>query len=85
MALGPHDTSPSKPQEQKLPNHVAIIMDGNGRWATEKGLPRTAGHQAGTENIARVLNALQSQSVKYVTLYAFSPDNWGRPDSEISG
>ena len=65
MALGPHDTSPFKPQEQKLPNHVAIIMDGNGRWATEKGLPRTAGHQAGTENIARVLNALQSQSVKY--------------------
>lgn len=85
MALGPHDTSPFKPLEQKLPNHVAIIMDGNGRWATEKGLPRTAGHQAGTENIARVLNALQSQSVKYVTLYAFSTENWGRPDSEISG
>lgn len=85
MTLDLHQMTPFNSLEPKLPQHVAIIMDGNGRWATEKGLPRTAGHQAGTENIARVLHAFQSNSVKYVTLYAFSTENWSRPNSEISG
>lgn len=66
-----------------LPQHVAIIMDGNGRWAQERGLPREAGHQAGTENIRRVIEAFAERGVQYLTLYAFSTENWGRPQSEV--
>lgn len=60
-------------------------MDGNGRWAAQRGKQRLEGHRAGTENIRRVLGALQSEGIKYVTLYAFSTENWGRPDSEVKG
>ncbi|MBM3940568.1 MAG: di-trans,poly-cis-decaprenylcistransferase [SAR202 cluster bacterium] len=66
-------------------SHVAIIMDGNGRWATARGLPRLAGHRAGTENVRRVLQALARGGVRYVTLYAFSTENWGRPAVEVNG
>ena len=83
MALEPSMESAS--HEPIMPRHVAIIMDGNGRWATNKKLPRTAGHHAGTENIKRVLAEFQRNSVQYVTLYAFSTENWNRPESEISG
>ena len=67
------------------PNHVAIIMDGNGRWARRQGLPRLAGHRAGVDNIRRVLDSLSQYGVKYVTLYAFSTENWSRPSEEVGG
>ncbi|MBN1370740.1 MAG: isoprenyl transferase [Anaerolineaceae bacterium] len=69
----------------KVPTHVAIIMDGNGRWAKKRGLPRLAGHKAGTENLRRVIRASVEFGVKYLTIYAFSTENWGRPQEEIEG
>jgi undecaprenyl diphosphate synthase len=69
----------------KLPLHVAIIMDGNGRWAISRGLPRLAGHRAGTENLRRVIRASVEFGVKYLTIYAFSTENWGRPPEEVRG
>ncbi len=68
-----------------LPTHVAVIMDGNGRWAARRGLPRLAGHRAGTENLRRVIRACVEFGVKYLTLYAFSTENWGRPKEEVEG
>lgn len=67
----------------RVPRHVAIIMDGNGRWATQRGLPRVAGHRAGTENIRRVIERFADHGVQYLTLYAFSTENWGRPRPEV--
>ncbi len=67
------------------PTHVAIIMDGNGRWAKERGLPRLEGHEAGTENIRRIIETFAKYQVKYLTLYAFSTENWERPQSEVKG
>lgn len=69
----------------KVPAHVAIIMDGNGRWALSRGLPRLAGHRAGTENLRRIIRACVEFGVKYLTIYAFSTENWGRPREEIEG
>lgn len=69
----------------KLPRHVAMIMDGNGRWALSRGLPRLAGHKAGTENLRRVIRATAEFGVKYLTIYAFSTENWGRPPEEVKG
>lgn len=69
----------------KVPQHVAIIMDGNGRWAAKRGLPRLAGHRAGTENLRRIIRASVEFGVKYLTIYAFSTENWSRPQDEISG
>jgi undecaprenyl diphosphate synthase len=69
----------------KVPQHVAIIMDGNGRWAKQRGLPRLAGHRAGTENLRRIIEACVEFGVKYLTIYAFSTENWGRPEDEVSG
>ena len=68
-----------------LPQHVAIVMDGNGRWAQERGLPRIAGHRAGAENIRRVIECTMELGLKHLTLYAFSSENWSRPEEEISG
>src|SRR6184192_4337715 len=68
-----------------LPAHVAIIMDGNGRWARRRGLPRVAGHRAGTENIRRIVTECTNLGVRYLTLYAFSTENWSRPSREIDG
>ena len=68
----------------RVPGHIAIIMDGNGRWATERGLPRAAGHRAGAENIRRVIERFAELDVRYVTLFAFSTENWNRPPSEVS-
>ncbi len=70
---------------EKIPQHVAIIMDGNGRWATQRGLPRLAGHKAGTENLRRVIRSTVEFGVKYLTIYAFSTENWGRPPEEVQG
>lgn len=69
----------------KIPNHVAIIMDGNGRWAQSRGLPRLAGHRAGTENLRRIITASVEFGIKYLTIYAFSTENWGRPKDEVQG
>ena len=67
------------------PRHIAIIMDGNGRWAISRGLPRLAGHKAGTENLRRVIEACIEFEIQYLTLYAFSTENWGRPEAEVRG
>ena len=70
---------------RKIPRHVAIIMDGNGRWAKERGLPRLAGHRAGTENLRTIIRASAKFGIEVLTLYAFSTENWARPKTEISG
>lgn len=75
----------SLPSAEKLPKHVAIIMDGNGRWAVKRGLPRLAGHRAGTENLRRIIRACVEFGVRYLTIYAFSTENWGRPREEVDG
>jgi undecaprenyl diphosphate synthase len=69
----------------RIPTHVAIIMDGNGRWALSRGLPRLVGHRAGTENLRRIITACVEFGVKYLTIYAFSTENWGRPREEVEG
>jgi len=71
--------------DSSLPCHVAIIMDGNGRWARQRGLPRIAGHRAGAKNIRKVVEAFANYGVKYLTLFAFSTENWSRPQKEIHG
>ena len=67
----------------KIPQHVAIILDGNGRWAKAKGMPRNYGHKAGAKNVETVCKAENELGIKYVTMYAFSTENWNRPDSEV--
>lgn len=69
--------------DERLPVHVAIIMDGNGRWAKERGRSRQAGHRAGTENIRRIIRYLGERGIPYLTLYAFSTENWTRPRPEV--
>ncbi len=69
----------------RVPAHVGIIMDGNGRWAQARGLPRLAGHHAGTKNLRRVIRAAASAGIRHLTFYAFSTENWNRPDEEVSG
>jgi len=69
---------------ERLPRHVAIIMDGNGRWARQRGLSRQAGHRAGTENIRRVIETFARYEVPLLTLYAFSTENWARPKREVN-
>ena len=68
----------------KLPSHVAIIMDGNGRWAKHKGLDRIFGHQQGVNSVREVIETAAELKIKFLTLYAFSTENWGRPDEEVS-
>ena len=67
-----------------IPKHIAIIMDGNGRWAKEKNLPRTMGHKAGVEAIREIVKECSNIGVKYLTLYAFSTENWIRPKEEVN-
>jgi len=69
----------------RLPQHVAIIMDGNGRWAKRRGLPRLAGHKQGATNAQRVLEIFTEYGISYLTLYAFSTENWNRPQAEVNG
>jgi len=79
-------TQEDSPQEmQHIPRHVAIIMDGNGRWAKARGLPRVAGHRAGTENLRTIIRASAKLGIEYLTLYAFSTENWSRPRAEVEG
>lgn len=72
------------PEHQGVPRHLAIIMDGNGRWATQRFLPRTAGHARGVQAVRRVVEACGHRGVKYLTLFAFSSENWRRPQEEVS-
>lgn len=69
----------------RIPRHIAIIMDGNGRWAESRGLTRLDGHRAGTENLRRVIRACVEYKIQYLTIYAFSTENWGRPKDEVDG
>jgi undecaprenyl diphosphate synthase len=70
---------------ENVPYHIAIIMDGNGRWAKQRGLPRVAGHRAGTDNLRRVLESCGELGIKMLTIYAFSTENWRRPEDEVKG
>ncbi|NRA43665.1 MAG: isoprenyl transferase [Oligoflexales bacterium] len=84
-----HDSQPTELKKkiytQSLPEHVAIIMDGNGRWAQERRKPRVWGHKKGVESVRAVVKTAGEVGIKYLTLYAFSEENWGRPQSEVSG
>ncbi len=70
---------------ERVPRHIAVIMDGNGRWAKKRGLPRLLGHRQGTENLRRIIKACVRAGVRYLTIYAFSTENWGRPQDELKG
>ena len=70
-------------QELKIPAHVAIIMDGNGRWAKKRGLPRTVGHAQGAKVVEQILEDADDMGIKYLTVYAFSTENWTRPVTEV--
>lgn len=78
-------TSQAKKKIAHFPEHIAIIMDGNGRWAKQRGLPRLEGHQAGVENMRSVIGHFIELELKYLTLYGFSTENWKRPEEEIAG
>ena len=78
-------TGPAASDGASVPLHVAILMDGNGRWAEQRGLPRLTGHRVGVDNIRPILKALGNKGVKYVSLYAFSTENWNRPPTEVEG
>ena len=69
----------------RLPNHIAIIMDGNRRWAEQRGLPRLAGHQAGVENMRTIMEYFSKRQLKYLTVYGFSTENWDRSEDEVRG
>ena len=85
MALFPKKTEPARPQADltRLPRHIAIIMDGNGRWAKKRGLPRTAGHAAGAETFRTIATYCKEIGLEYLTVYAFSSENWKRPEEEV--
>jgi undecaprenyl diphosphate synthase len=75
----------AKKKPPHFPTHIAIIMDGNGRWAQKRGLPRLEGHQAGVENLRSVISYFAKLKLRYLTLYGFSTENWKRPEAEIEG
>jgi len=72
------------PDTMVVPEHVAIIMDGNGRWAKKRGLPRVAGHRAGADSVKKIVESCDALGIKYLTLYAFSSENWSRPEKEVT-
>lgn len=81
----PGTKTDSKPFPSKVPRHIGIIMDGNGRWALKRGLPRIAGHKAGTENLRKIIRACVDFGIRVLTIYAFSTENWARPKDEVEG
>jgi undecaprenyl diphosphate synthase len=85
MQLRTDLSQPPSPGTAETPSHVAIIMDGNGRWARKRGLPRLAGHKVGVDRIQKVLETLGARGVQHVTLFAFSTENWNRPPEEVQG
>ena len=80
MRLFRKKTAPAQPR--RIPTHIAIVMDGNGRWAKQRGLPRPAGHKAGAESFRTIANYAKSIGLQYLTVYAFSTENWKRPEDE---
>ena len=86
MALFQKKTNQPEPQVDfdRLPRHIAIIMDGNGRWAKKRGLPRTAGHAAGAETFRTIATYCKDIGLDYLTVYAFSTENWKRPEDEVA-
>ena len=84
MAARAEKTAPDAAEPASVPRHVAIIMDGNGRWARARGLPRIAGHRAGAQAVRRTIEAAMRQGVAWLTLYAFSSENWRRPQAEVT-
>lgn len=82
MSDTPPKTSPEAPRD-KVPVHVAVIMDGNGRWAQQRGLPRAKGHEKGAESVRVAIKTCKKLGIKYLTVYAFSVENWNRPKPEI--
>ena len=85
MTANPEASKRSKNANKGVPLHVAIIMDGNGRWAESRGLDVSEGHHAGFENLQRVVADFAKRGVSYLTMYAFSTENWDRPESEVNG
>lgn len=83
-AKGPADDFEAKIDKDNIPKHIAIIMDGNGRWAKKKNLPRTMGHKAGIETMKKIVKEADKLGIKYLTVYAFSTENWKRPKEEVS-
>ena len=83
--LPPAEPHPLREPAGPLPQHVAVIMDGNGRWAAQRGLRPTDGHRAGTENIRAAIEAFAERGIRYLTLFAFSTENWSRPRPEVRG
>jgi undecaprenyl diphosphate synthase len=81
----PGTKTDSKPLPSRVPEHIGIIMDGNGRWARKRGLPRIAGHKAGTENLRKIIRACVDFGIRVLTIYAFSTENWARPKDEVEG
>ena len=81
MRLFRKKTAPAQPR--RIPTHIAIVMDGNGRWAKQRGLPRPAGHKAGAESFRTIANYAKSIGLQYLTVYAFSTENWARPKDEV--
>lgn len=79
------DSLKQKMDYAKLPNHIALIMDGNGRWAKSKGMPRLYGHKAGVNTVKKITEAAAELGIKYLSLYAFSTENWSRPALEVTG
>lgn len=85
MTANPEASKRTQKGSQAVPNHVAIIMDGNGRWADARGVDVSEGHHAGFENLQRVVADFAKRGVRYLTMYAFSTENWDRPESEVNG
>ena len=83
VAVVPDQTDMSVLEPERIPKHVAIIMDGNGRWAKSHGLPRTEGHRRGTDNLRRILESSVEFGIEILTIYAFSTENWRRPPLEV--
>jgi undecaprenyl diphosphate synthase len=84
MKKAVHPLPPSPDPGAHIPEHVAIIMDGNGRWAKSRGLPRVIGHKRGAETLRHIMEACQAMGLRYLTIYAFSSENWKRPVLEVS-
>jgi undecaprenyl diphosphate synthase len=78
------NAAPEEPSPTRIPRHIAVIMDGNGRWARERGLPRIQGHEKGAESLRDVVEGCAELGVEFLTVYAFSTENWSRPAAEVS-
>ena len=83
MALFKNSNTAGERETSGLPRHIAIILDGNGRWAKKRGMPRTAGHLAGSENFRKIATYCKNIGIEYLTVYAFSTENWKRPEDEV--